>query len=53
MRNAAKTEERILGALALSCYAAALTAFGVAAYALVTLTAYFAAGQNLYAVPGL
>ena len=43
-------EDRILSALVFACYGLALTACGIAAYALVTLTAYFSIGQSIYLI---
>ena len=48
MKNPVNMEDRILSALALACYGFALTACGIAAYALVTLAAYFSIGQSVY-----
>lgn len=51
MRITSKTEARLLGAAAFGCYLLALTACGVAAYALaaLSLAAYGDLGMRFYA----
>ncbi len=50
MKSTMKMEDRILSVVAFACYVFALTASGVATYALVTLsqTAFGNLGQGFY-----
>ena len=50
MKSTVKMENRILSVAAFACYVFALTACGIATYALVTLslTAYSDLGQGFY-----
>lgn len=55
MKSTMKMEDRILSVAAFACYVFALTACGVATYALVTLslTAYGDLGRGLYLTASL
>lgn len=50
MKSRMKTEDRILSVVAFACYVFALTACGIATYALLTLslTGYGDPGRGLY-----
>ena len=50
MKRTMKMEDRILSIIAFACYVLALTACGIATYALVTLslTAYSDLGKGFY-----
>ena len=55
MKSTMKTEDRILCVVAFACYSFALTACGIAAYALVTLSlaTYDNLGQGFYMTASL